>query len=77
MLDCLQPEAVVRGAHPTCSELVALEEDAAVRIVSYVVECALKDLRPDMPLRAVFRPLRYPGVAAEVIAPLFAPTRKL
>jgi hypothetical protein len=26
-----------------------------------------------MPLRAVFRPLRFPGVEGEVVAPLFAP----
>jgi hypothetical protein len=58
---------------PFVTGLVALPEDPAVRVVSYIVDCAPAQLRCDMPLRAVFRPLRYPGVAREVIAPLFAP----
>ena len=60
---------------PFVTGLVALEEDPAVRLVTYVVDCAPPDLRCDMPVRAVFRPLRYPGVRGEVTAPMFAPQR--
>ncbi|HXQ20328.1 MAG TPA: OB-fold domain-containing protein [Candidatus Acidoferrales bacterium] len=61
---------------PFVSGLVALEEDPGVRLVSYIVDCGVDALRCDMPVRVVFRPLRYPGVAREVIAPLFAPLEK-
>jgi uncharacterized OB-fold protein len=60
---------------PFVTGLVAIEEDPAVRVVSYIVDCAPAELRCDMPLQAVFRPLRYPGSAQEVIAPLFVPQR--
>jgi uncharacterized protein len=60
---------------PFVSGLVALEEDPAVRVVSYIVDCGTAALRCDMPVRAVFRPLHYPGVAREVVAPLFVPQR--
>ena len=62
-----------RAQLPFVSGLVALEEDPAVRVVSYVVDCVPADLRCDLPVRVVFRPLRYPGVAREVSAPMFAP----
>lgn len=58
---------------PFVTGLVALQEDPAVRLVSYIVGCSHADLRCEMPVRVVFRPLRYPGVAGEVIAPLFRP----
>jgi uncharacterized OB-fold protein len=58
---------------PLVTGLVALEEEPAVRLVTYIVDCPLDRLRCDMPVRAVFRPLRYTGVAGEVVAPLFAP----
>jgi len=58
---------------PFVTGLVALEEDPAVRVVTYVVDCAPDALRCDMAVQVVFRPLRYPGVAGEVIAPLFTP----
>jgi uncharacterized OB-fold protein len=61
---------------PFVTALVALEEDPAVRVVSYVVDCAADQLRAEMPLQVVFRPLRYPGVSAEVVAPLFAPRKE-
>lgn len=61
---------------PFVTGLVALAEDPAVRIVSYIVDCDPADLRCDVPVHAVFRPLRYPGVAGEVVAPLFAPAEK-
>ena len=58
---------------PFITALIALAEDPAVRIVSYLIECAPHTLRCDMPVRVVFRPLTYPGVAGQVMAPLFAP----
>jgi uncharacterized OB-fold protein len=58
---------------PFVTGLVALEEDPAVRLVTYVVDCAPEALRCDMSVRVVFRPLRYPGVEREVVAPLFTP----
>ena len=60
---------------PYVSALVALEEDPAVRVVSYVVDAAPDSLRIDMPLRAVFRPLPLPGAPPELLAPLFTPAR--
>ena len=61
---------------PFVSGLVALEEDPGVRVVSYIVDCGVYALRCDMPVRVVFRQLRYPGVVGQVMAPLFAPTEK-
>jgi uncharacterized OB-fold protein len=63
-----------RDLVPFVTALVSLEEDAAVRIVTRIVDCAVEDLAADMPLRAVFRPLRFPGVDGEVVAPLFTPS---
>ena len=45
----------------------------AVRLVTYVVDCVPEALRCDQPVRVVFRPLGYPGVARTVVAPLFTP----
>ena len=58
---------------PFVTGLVALEEDPAVRLATLVVDCAPADLRPDMPVRVVFRPLAYPGVERTVLAPMFTP----
>ena len=58
---------------PFVTGLVALEEDPNVRLVTYMVDCASDALRCDMPVRVVFRPLRYPGVEREVSAPMFIP----
>ena len=58
---------------PFVTGLVALAEDPAVRLVTYVVDCRPDALRCDMPVHVVFRPLRYPGVERTVIAPLFVP----
>jgi uncharacterized OB-fold protein len=58
---------------PFVTGLVALAEDPAVRVVSYIVDCSAEELRCDMALHAVFRPLRYAGVAREVVAPMFTP----
>ena len=58
---------------PYMPALVAIDEDPAVRIVTRMVDCAPETLRIDMPVRAVFRPLRFAGVSGEVMAPLFVP----
>jgi uncharacterized OB-fold protein len=58
---------------PYVTGLVTIDEDAAVRIVTYVVDAAPEALRVDMPMRAVFRRLRFAGVAGEVAAPMFVP----
>ena len=58
---------------PFVTGLVALEEDPAVRLVTYVVDCVPEALRCDQPVRVVFRPLGYPGVARTVVAPFFTP----
>jgi uncharacterized OB-fold protein len=58
---------------PFVSGLISLAEDPAVRLVSYVIDCPIESLRCDMPVQVVFRPLRYPGVEGEVMAPMFAP----
>ena len=59
---------------PFVTGLVAIEEDAAVRLATYIVDCPHDRLRIDMPLVAVFRPLRFVAVAGAVTAPLFAPS---
>ena len=56
---------------PFVTALVALAEDPPVRFVSYIVDCPIESLRCDMPVHVVFRPLRYPGVVGEVMAPMF------
>ena len=58
---------------PFVTGLVAIDEDPAVRLATYVVDCPHDRLRIDMPVVATFRPLRFAGVAGTVIAPLFAP----
>ena len=60
---------------PYVAGLVTIDEDPAVRIVTRIVDCDPERLRIDMPVRVVFRPLRFAGVAGEVIAPLFLPCR--
>jgi hypothetical protein len=58
---------------PFVTGLVAIDEDPAVRLATLVVDCAPERLRIDLPVGAVFRPLRFAGVAGEVTAPLFVP----
>lgn len=60
---------------PFVSGLVALAEDPAVRVVSYIVDCPIESLRCDMPVCVVFRPLRFAGVASSVVAPMFVTER--
>jgi uncharacterized OB-fold protein len=58
---------------PYVTGLVSIEEDAAVRLVTRIVDCDPDRLRIDMPVRVVFRALRFAGVGGEAMAPLFVP----
>jgi uncharacterized OB-fold protein len=59
---------------PFVTALVALREDPAVRIVTYVVDVPPEELRPEMPLRATFRDLAFPTVPDRVVTvPMFVP----
>jgi uncharacterized OB-fold protein len=58
---------------PYVTALVALEEDPAVRVVSFVVAADPAELSVDMPVTARFGPLPLAGAPADLIVPLFAP----
>ena len=59
---------------PFVTALVSLEEDPAVRIVSYIVDCEPDALTADLPVEVVFRPLRFPTVPdRSVPVPMFVP----
>jgi uncharacterized OB-fold protein len=59
---------------PFVTGLVSLDEDPSVRIVSYIVNCDPETLAADMPVEAVFRPLRFPTVPDKsVTVPMFVP----
>jgi uncharacterized OB-fold protein len=59
---------------PFVSALVALEEDAAVRIVTYVVDCEPAALTADQPMIVDFRPLSFLTVPDRtVVVPMFRP----
>ena len=59
---------------PFVTALVSLIEDPAVRIVSYIVDCEADALAADLPVKAVFRPLRFPTVPDQsVTVPMFVP----
>jgi len=58
---------------PFVAALVALDEEPGVRLATNLVDCVPEALDFDMPVRAVFRPLRFPGVEREVMAPMFVP----
>lgn len=59
---------------PFVTALVALDEDPAVRIVSYVVDADPESLVADQALEATFRPLSFPTVPGkEVVVPMFRP----
>src|SRR5439155_1157910 len=55
---------------PFAPGLVALEEDPAVRLVTELVDCDVEELRVDLPVEVVFRPVSFPGVDGQVVAPL-------
>jgi len=57
---------------PFVTALVSLEEDPAVRIVSYIVDCEPDALAADLPVEAVFRPLQFATVPdRSVPVPMF------
>ena len=59
---------------PFVTALVSLEEDPAVRIVSYIVDCEPDALAADLPVEAVFRPLQFATVPdRSVPVPMFVP----
>jgi uncharacterized OB-fold protein len=62
------------GMVPFVTGLVALDEDPAVRVVGYVVDCEPGDLAAGLPVVATFRPLAFPTVPGKsVTVPMFAP----
>jgi uncharacterized OB-fold protein len=59
---------------PFVTALVALDEDPAVRICSYIVDAAPETLVADAPVAVTFRPLEFPTVPGRsVVVPMFAP----
>ena len=58
---------------PYLTGLVALAEEPAVRLVTRLVDCKPGDLCMDLPMRVVYRPLRFPETPGEVMAPFFTP----
>jgi uncharacterized OB-fold protein len=57
---------------PFVTALVALEEDPAVRLVTYVVDVDPGALAADLPLEVTFRPLAFPTVPdRSVVVPMF------
>ena len=60
------------GMVPFVTALVALVEDPAVRLCSYIVDAEPEDLRADQALRVTFRPLAFPTVPDRaVVVPMF------
>ena len=59
---------------PFVTALVALEEDPRVRLVTMMIDVSPEALVAEMPVEAVFHPLRFPTVPdREVIVPMFRP----
>jgi uncharacterized OB-fold protein len=57
---------------PFVTALVALEEDPAVRVVTYLVDADPESLLADEPVQATFRPLSFSTVPGKsVIVPMF------
>ena len=57
---------------PFVTALVAIDEDPAVRIPTYIVDAEPADLVADMPVEAVFRPLSFTTVPdTSVTVPMF------
>ena len=60
---------------PFVTALVALDEDPAVRLCTYVVDTAPEQLVADAPVAVSFRPLEFTTVPGRsVIVPMFALT---
>ncbi len=61
---------------PFVTALVALAEDARVRVPTYIVDAEPATLLADAPVRVVFRPLSFSTVPdKEVVVPMFVPVR--
>jgi len=61
---------------PFVTGLVALDDDPAVRIVTYIVDCDPLGLRADDPVRVRFEDLSFPTVPGRsVTVPVFTPER--
>ena len=57
---------------PFVTALVALDEDPAVRLCTYLVDADPDTLRADAPVQVTFRPLSFPTVPdREVAVPMF------
>ena len=57
---------------PFVTALVALEEDPAVRVVTYLVDAEPDSLAADEPVQVTFRPLAFSTVPGKsVIVPMF------
>ncbi len=57
---------------PFVTALVALEEDPAVRLATYLVDADPETLRADEPVRVTFRPLTFSTVPGKsVVVPMF------
>ena len=56
---------------PYVTGLVALEEDPSVRLVTTFVDCKPEELEIGLPMRVVFRPLSFPDLERQVMAPMF------
>ena len=57
---------------PFVTALVALGEDPAVRLPTYLVDADAETLRADEPVQVTFRPLEFPTVPGKsVIVPMF------
>jgi uncharacterized protein len=57
---------------PFVTALVAIEEDPAVRVVTYMVDAEPETLRADEPVHVTFRPLSFSTVPDKsVIVPMF------
>jgi uncharacterized OB-fold protein len=59
---------------PFVTALVAIDEDPAVRIVTYVVDVEPRELRAEQPVVVDFRPLSFPTVPDRAVTvPVFRP----
>ena len=57
---------------PFVTALVALIEDPAVRLCTYIVDAEPDSLRPDSAVQVTFRPLSFPTVPeGSVVVPMF------
>src|SRR4029077_126171 len=57
---------------PFVTALVAIDEDPAVRLPTYLVDVAPDTLRADEPVRVTFRPLSFSTVPGKsVVVPMF------